>query len=644
MSATIVIPVYNARRHFAALVPELDMVLDGRPWLRVVLVDNASTDGVERDVDVFLARYAAQCVVVRNERNLGFTRAVNQGIKWSVGDVLLVNTDIRFTHERRDGGREFSFGWLACDREWLPLQLRPELEGEAVALPCPAEQIGIVAPRLRGPAGDLQSVGAYLTDACLGVPGCGIEEDWGQYGRVREVEHVTFACVLLTRACLDAVGMLDESLVLYNSDTEFCLRAARAGFRAVVDGRVTVEHFEGGSMKGRPTAEYEAAAARDRERFVALVGETSTSHVGRPWQRHTLHATVHGPVGLPGGYGELATNVALALDRCGVRVAVPPWHGRGVIERSQPGVMRLGDMLGRTPVPTAPTVALCVPDERSYVGSGRNAVATMLEPEPVPRAWAERCNQFDAVWTFTEWNRGTFADAGVTVPMQILPPVIDTDLYHPGIEPFPLPDAGKINLCAVFEWGQRKHPRWIAEACAALAGRTDVTLWVRTSGPQAERELAAVLDRVTDRRVPVKWLSHRIPQCRMAAILRAMDVFVSLGVEGIGLPALEALACGVPVIALDWGAGGEIVRRYAVKLVVASDVRVDAYQVSRCPHYRGATWPEPDWEDFGWQLPMLLGELDEAREVALVAAEMIAEELSYDVTGPVWRAALAALA
>lgn len=84
-------------------LPELFRSLDAQTFrdFRVLVIDNASTDGLER----FLAAHPS-VTVLRNFRNLGFARAQNQGIQWALKQaadagqsgaesfVLLLNPDV----------------------------------------------------------------------------------------------------------------------------------------------------------------------------------------------------------------------------------------------------------------------------------------------------------------------------------------------------------------------------------------------------------------------------------------------------------------------------------------------------------------------------------------------------------------------
>lgn len=58
-----------------------------------------------------------------------------------------------------------------------------------------------------------------------------------------EVPFVSFICVYLSRMILKIVGPLEERFPGYGyEDTDYCLRARKAGLSIGIDGRVAVEH------------------------------------------------------------------------------------------------------------------------------------------------------------------------------------------------------------------------------------------------------------------------------------------------------------------------------------------------------------------------------------------------------------------
>src|SRR5690349_16150511 len=85
LDATVVIPSWNGRERLLNAVASLASA-------DVVVVDNASTDGTAEA----LAMRFPDVRVVRNERNLGFGRAINRAALALEGDgaLVLVNNDV----------------------------------------------------------------------------------------------------------------------------------------------------------------------------------------------------------------------------------------------------------------------------------------------------------------------------------------------------------------------------------------------------------------------------------------------------------------------------------------------------------------------------------------------------------------------
>lgn len=78
---------------------------------------------------------------------------------------------------------------------------------------------------------------------------------WPQ-GRVeRQLDDIIGASMFIRSAVLEKAGLLDEKFFLYGEETEFCLRARRAGFRCAWAPDSLVYHKEGGTTGAESAAE-----------------------------------------------------------------------------------------------------------------------------------------------------------------------------------------------------------------------------------------------------------------------------------------------------------------------------------------------------------------------------------------------------
>jgi hypothetical protein len=66
---------------------------------------------------------------------------------------------------------------------------------------------------------------------------------------IGEVDAVNGAYMLIRKAAMDEVGLLDEGYWLYMDDLDWCFRFKRAGWKVVYDGRVSSMHVKGGTTK-----------------------------------------------------------------------------------------------------------------------------------------------------------------------------------------------------------------------------------------------------------------------------------------------------------------------------------------------------------------------------------------------------------
>ena len=97
IKVSFIIPVYNQLKYTIDCLN--DIVLQTKISYEIIVVDNNSTDGTED----FIKGFEHKITYIKNESNLGFAKAVNQGIQSAAGKYcLLINNDVRIYEDIAD--------------------------------------------------------------------------------------------------------------------------------------------------------------------------------------------------------------------------------------------------------------------------------------------------------------------------------------------------------------------------------------------------------------------------------------------------------------------------------------------------------------------------------------------------------------
>jgi GT2 family glycosyltransferase len=189
----IVIPVYDKAELTLGCLKSIISHTDS-PY-RIILIDNGSGDAARSMLGDF-ARSRDNVTLIRNEENLGWVRAVNQGIAASRAPYVCVMNNDTVVETR---------GWLA----------------RMISVAEIAGDIGLVNPGF-----------GECEDAPV-VPGPFVE-----------IDFCRGYCILIKRSVIDRIGSLDEAYGLgYYDDDDYSVRAIRSGFRCVRASKVTVRHL-----------------------------------------------------------------------------------------------------------------------------------------------------------------------------------------------------------------------------------------------------------------------------------------------------------------------------------------------------------------------------------------------------------------
>ena len=242
MDLSIIIPNWNDGRSLEQCLRSI-YGGTGEISFEVFVVDNNSSDG---SVDTVRAEFP-QVNLIRNKKNLGFSKANNQAIRKSNGRyILLLNSDT--------------------------LVLKGALPSMVKFMDTHSEA-GTAGCKLLNPDGTLQR-------SCLGsFPTLETEfynyfylsqwfpysrifgkflMKWMNYEEVCEIDHCLGACIIVRRNTIADVGLMDEQFFMYFEETDWLYRMKKKGWKIYYIPGAKVVHLGGRSTQG----------LRDRDKIV----------------------------------------------------------------------------------------------------------------------------------------------------------------------------------------------------------------------------------------------------------------------------------------------------------------------------------------------------------------------------------------
>lgn len=194
----------------------------------IIIVDNGS-----------FPAYAGPEQIIRNTENQGFPKAVNQGIRQALGDVIVIlNNDVIVTA-----------GWLD--------HLDEHLENFDIIGPC--------TNNVSGP----QKIEAGLSNFPADLDDYAREFYSKNQGKAKPFHRLVFFCVAIKREVLNEVSELDEQFSPGNfEDDDFCLRAIDSGFKLGIAEDVFIYH-KGSATHKTLNLDYSALMLKNKLKFEA---------------------------------------------------------------------------------------------------------------------------------------------------------------------------------------------------------------------------------------------------------------------------------------------------------------------------------------------------------------------------------------
>ncbi|WP_052807157.1 glycosyltransferase [Risungbinella massiliensis] len=227
---------------------------------------------------------------------------------------------------------------------------------------------------------------------------------------------------------------------------------------------------------------------------------------------------------------------------------------------------------------------------------------TMFETDSLPPEWVKNLNEMTEVWVPSEFNRETFANAGIDPKrIYLMPGTLDERVYDPEkVQSIAMPNQHSFKFLSVFDWSVRKGWDVLLKAYfEEFHYKNEVSLILKITkinepGINPYREIKELSRQMGLAQVPhVQIIQENLTEEELIRLYASVDCFVlpSRG-EGWGRPYMEAMAMQLPTIGTKWSGQMAFMNdQNSYLLDVENLVPVDPEQMPA--HFHGHRWANP---------------------------------------------------
>ncbi|MGD0915469.1 MAG: glycosyltransferase family 2 protein [Thermodesulfobacteriota bacterium] len=224
---SIIIVSWNSKEYLLPCIASIFETTKRIPT-EVIVIDNHSSDGSGPEVK----KTFPGVHLILNEKNSGFARATNQGLKESQGRyVLLLNPDTRM----KEGAIERLLSFMETH-----------------------SKVGVSGGQLLNRDGSKQNSIANFPSLATEL----LNKSLLRWmfpkkfpGKERnslepiEVDSVIGACMIVRRDAMERVGLLDEGYFLFLEETDWCYRMKKTGWKVYHLPQAEAYHYQGQSAE-----------------------------------------------------------------------------------------------------------------------------------------------------------------------------------------------------------------------------------------------------------------------------------------------------------------------------------------------------------------------------------------------------------
>jgi glycosyltransferase involved in cell wall biosynthesis len=241
---------------------------------------------------------------------------------------------------------------------------------------------------------------------------------------------------------------------------------------------------------------------------------------------------------------------------------------------------------------------------------------TLFETDRIPATWPGRCNKgFRETWVPNSFNMKSFANSGVKNLHKIRYGV-NLSRFNLKVKELDFP-KDDYKFFSTFDFAFRKNPHGLISAYYKAFRQEDpVVLYIKAWNiPSSQFRGYLNKFKCNGNRPKVVFIPSIVTDSKMARLYKTADCFImpSYG-EGWSMPAIQAMACGTPVIATNWGGQLEYMNTKNSYLIAVREL----IACSNTVHYKNfMRWAKPNTNHLTFLMRYVFEHQKEARKKGL---------------------------
>ncbi len=233
MDLSIIIVNYNVKEFLQNLIHSIEKATLNITK-EIIVVDNASDDGSNE----FIKNNFPQIKLIANNKNLGFGKANNLGLKETLGKfILLINPDTIVAEDTLEKMIEF-------------FRKNPEAGLAGCKILNPDGTLQLACRRsFPGPWTSLTKVTGLSSLFPQSKIFARYNLTYLDENQSYEVDAISGSFMMMRREVYEKVGGFDEQFFMYGEDLDICYRIQKAGFKVFYVHTTQIIHYKGESTK-----------------------------------------------------------------------------------------------------------------------------------------------------------------------------------------------------------------------------------------------------------------------------------------------------------------------------------------------------------------------------------------------------------